>query len=56
MVLFLNRQQGLMLLRGQSHGSSRHFTKAQTLAQIKAKRILSLLTEGRCMHNSPFDT
>src|ERR1700693_3258164 len=34
----LNRQQGLMLLRGQSHGSSRQFTKAQKLAQIKAKR------------------
>jgi hypothetical protein len=33
-----NRQQGLMLLRGQSHGSGRHFTKAQKLAQIKAKR------------------
>ena len=33
----LNREQGLMLLRSQSHGSGRHFTKAQKLAQIVAK-------------------
>ena len=33
----LNGEQGLMLLRSQSHGSGRHFTKAQKLAQIVAK-------------------
>jgi len=30
-------QQGLMLLRGQPHGSGSHFTKAQELTQIEAK-------------------